>query len=265
MRLPTKLQKGKFAATRFWGIALVIAVLASVVFMRPSISAGQPQVWPTIQLPADAESISISDHMVANGVPMRTSSFTARQDVATTVAWFKARLGSPLAEDRLGNKTILGRAEGDFYITIQLEQIETGVLGLIGVSDMRYALTQRGKSREATDAWARDLPSGTKVLNLLVSQDDGKSSTYLLASNLQSDALNAERATRALERRGFVVERKVDLEKGATVNGSVITVSGRTVLFKSAGREATVMAFHDESGRAAIVINAVVLTGRLAP
>ncbi|MDI1260151.1 hypothetical protein [Aquabacterium sp.] len=265
MQMLPKVQNGKFALTRLIAVVLFIAVLASVALVRPSIGADQPQVWPTVQLPADAESIGISDRMLANGVPMRTSSFAAKGDVATAVAWFKARLGSPLTEDRLGNKTILGRPEGNYYITIQLEPIDTGVLGLIGVSDMRYALTQQSRSHDAKDAWIRDLPSGTKVLNLLVSQDDGKSSTYLLASNQQSDSLNAERATRALERRGFAVERRVNLEKGATVNGSVITVSGRAVLFKSADREATLMAFHDESGKAAVVINTVVLTGGRAP
>ncbi len=249
-------------AVRLIGAGLLTAALTTALVTRPSISASTPTGWPSVDLPPQAEAFSISDHMSSNGVPMRVSGFVAKQNMSDTVAWFKAKLGEPLMEDRVGDKTVLGRPDGDYYLTVQIEPSDTGVRGLIATSDMRQALTQREQTRKNQDAWARDLPADTRIVNLMSSQDDGKTSTYLVASNQQSDALNAERATRALQQRGFVVERSVTLEKGALVDGIRIEMSGKGVLFKSADREATVLAFHEPSGKAAIVINTVILTGR---
>ena len=247
----------KNAAAHWSCLAIVIATIGITAFARPSISAVQPAGWPTIELPADADSFSISDELSTNGVPMQLRGFITKKDVASTVAWFRAKLGQPLTENQIGRKTILGRPDGDYYVTVQIEPSEGGVRGLIGVSNMRQALYQRQRSSAVAEAWIRDLPANTKIMNIVTSQDDGKSSTYVLASNQLSDSLNAQRATRALERRGFVVERKAALDKGKQINGSFIEASGEVVLFKSPNREATVMAFHDTTGKAALVISTV--------
>jgi len=250
------------SAVRLICAGLLAAALTTALVTRPSVSANTPAGWPSVEPPPEAEVFTVSDHMSSNGVPMRVNGFVAKQNLSDTVAWFKAKLGEPLMEDRVGDKTVLGRPDGDYYLTVQIEPSDTGVRGLIATSDMRQALTQREQARKNQDAWARDLPADTRIVNLMSSQDDGKTSTYLVASNQQSDALNAERATRALQQRGFVVERSVTLEKGALVDGIRIEMSGKGVLFKSADREATVLAFHEPSGKAAIVINTVILTGR---
>ena len=79
---------------------------------------------------------------------------------------------------------------------------------------MRQALSEQGKSREANAAWARDLPADTKIVNLMTSHDDGKDAVFLMATNQYSNAVNIDRATSALEKRGFLVERRIKIQDG---------------------------------------------------
>lgn len=239
-------------------VALVLLPVFFLCVARPSVSATSLTTWPHVELPTDADYYNIGEQVSLNGIPMRMRGFVSKRDVASTVAWFKTHLGEPLMEDHVDGKTILGHPQGDHYITVQIESVDTGVNGLIGVSDMRQALTQRDQASDAKDAWARDLPSGTQIINLMSSHDDGKDSVVLLATNQQTDALNIERATRALERRGYAVERQMKLEKGSQVDDAEVDMTGQMVMFKSQNKEATLMAFHDPSGKAAIVINVTV-------
>lgn len=245
---------------RLGGVALVIGLLGAVGYMRPGIGANTPSGWPRIELPANADSFDIGQEVSSNGVPMRMSKFASNLSLPETVAWFKSKLGQPLLEDHVGEKTVLGRPQGDYYITIQLEQSGAGVQGLIGISNMRQALSEQGKSREANAAWARDLPADTKIVNLMTSHDDGKDAVFLMATNQYSNAVNIDRATSALEKRGFLVERRIKIQDGDDFGFGVADPAAQTVLFKSEGKEATAMAFHDPSGTATIVINTTVVS-----
>ena len=212
----------------------------------------QAQVWPVIELPPNVDTFTVGDQLTANGVPMRVRGFVAKHmTVAQAVDWFKRSMGQPLVENKLGKQIILGRAQGGFYFTVQIESMREGgfggVKGLTAVSDI--AAFNAGKSQQVREVsrWLDRWPAGTQEMNRMSSQDHQKTSVYMSLRNGHSAELNRLALIDALKQDGLSLERETAKE----------TRAGMSLLFKGVHKEATATIAKTEAGKTDIVINTI--------
>ena len=105
-----------------------LCFLASGALLAASAAASG---WPEVKLPPAVQRFDVGQHMTVNGLPMRVRGFLSPESPATLAAWFRASLGSPLVESRHNGKTILGRPQGAYYLTVQIEPAGSGTRGLV--------------------------------------------------------------------------------------------------------------------------------------
>lgn len=212
----------------------------------------QAHEWPVIELPPRADTFAVGDQFTANGLPMRAKGFrTKDMQLAQAVEWFKRSLGQPLVENKFGTKVILGRAQGGYYVTVQIENMRDdgfeGVKGMVAVSDV--AAFNASKSQQAIDVsrWLDRWPSGTQEMNRMVSQDFQKKSVYVSLRNGHSVELNRQALIDVLQQDGLALERE-----------SVGVVSDRMSLyFKGLQKEAIATIAKTKQGNTEIVINTI--------
>ena len=159
------------------------ALVLGLAFMAPGNFALAQASWPTIALPKDVRAFDIGEQLTINGLPMRMQGFVSARNPVQLAEWFRQRMGKPLVENTLANKLILGRAQGEYYLTVQLEPAATGTRGIAAVSHLKAAYDGRAENRASTEHWLSRLPAGSKLLSQMSSEDAGKASTYLLVVN----------------------------------------------------------------------------------
>jgi hypothetical protein len=238
--------------------ACVLALLGAAASVW-SAGAAAP-AWPEVSLPPGVEAFSMGEQISMDGLPMRMQGFHAASSPEQTAAWFRQHMERPLVENQLGNRLVLGRARGAYYITVQLAADGQGTRGVVAVSDVAAALTQRAASRTASERVLARLPSGTKVLGALNSNDAGRSASYLALSNSYSEEINRERVLSLLRDDGMELERE---SRAADAGAAVLaglpsgTASGRLLFFKGRGREAVAVISRLPDQRVSIVLNTV--------
>ncbi len=212
----------------------------------------QAQVWPVIALPPDADTFVVGEQLTANGVPMRIRGFVEKQmTVVQAVDWFKRSMGQPLVENRVGKQIILGRAQGGFYLTVQMESMRedglAGIKGLTAVSDI--AAFNAGKLQQVREVsrWLDRWPAGTHQVNRMSSQDHQKTSVYVSLRNGHSAELNRQALIDVLKQDGLSLERETAKE----------TRAGMSLFFKGVHKEATATIGKTEAGKTDIVINTI--------
>lgn len=212
----------------------------------------QAHEWPVIELPPRADTFDVGDQFTANGLPMRVKGFRANDmQLAQAVEWFKRSLGQPLVENKLGSKVILGRAQGGYYVTVQIENMREGgfegVKGMVAVSDV--AAFNASKSQQAMDVsrWLDRWPSGTQEMNRMVSQDFQKNSVYVSLRNGHSAELNRQALIDVLLQDGLALERE-------TVG---MVRDGMSLYFKGLQKEAMATVTKTKQGNTEIVINTI--------
>lgn len=211
------------------------------------------EVWPTIALPREIRTFDIGEQVAVDGLPMRMQGFVSALKPAQLAAWFRQHMGNPLVENTLGNKLILGRVQGDFYLTVQLEPAGTGTRGVAAVAHQKAAYDSRAETQANSEHWLSRLPAGSKILSKTTSEDGGKVSTYLLVTNTQSESLNRDRLKSLMRDDGFELEHEAAQdEKSAAGNAR-----GKTLFFKGAGKEAMATLYRDSNGNTAIVLNTI--------
>ncbi|HEX8887364.1 MAG TPA: hypothetical protein VF797_23035, partial [Noviherbaspirillum sp.] len=105
---------------------LLLALLA-----WPLARAADMTQWREVRLPPGAQGFSLGGILSANGMPMQVQGFLSKQSATEIIAWFRASLGMPLVENHVGASTVLGRAQGSQYLTVQIEPAGSGSRGLI--------------------------------------------------------------------------------------------------------------------------------------
>lgn len=213
----------------------------------------QAQAWPVIVLPPNTtDAFVVGDQLTANGVPMRIQGFIAKNmKVAQAIEWFKRSLGQPLVENRLGKKIILGRAQGGYYLTVQLESMRDdgleGIKGLVAVSDIAAFNATQSQQVKDVSHWLGRWPAGTQEVNRVSSQDHQKTSVYVVLRNGHSVELNRVALMEALKLDGLSVEREATKPSG----------EGVSLYFKGVQKEAMATIAKNEAGKTDIVINTV--------
>lgn len=248
----------------------VAAKLLAAVSMACAAAAAQaaPQSGsPQVALPPGASSHDAGDAISLNGMPLRITVFTSTARPAALVQWFSASLGQPLTLDTIEGKTILGRQEGNFYITIQLQAAGSGTRGLLAVADIAGALRNQIQSQESEARWAARLPAGTHILNRMQSRDGNRQSDYLVASNSHSEQVNVGALSALLGEDGMVLERDVSADPTVVTKSSAFAArpaaaqpaarSGRTLFYRGRDKEAMAVIARDTQGNMSLVISRI--------
>ena len=92
--------------------------------------------WPDVPLPEGAQGEWVSRHMVYNGLNMRASRFMVAAKADAVEAFYRQAWKGEVVRNTLGRKTILGRADGDHFITVELTAKGGGTQGQIGIMEM---------------------------------------------------------------------------------------------------------------------------------
>ena len=238
------------------GIALALAVAC----------ASAETAWPNVALPKEASRFAIAEQMTVNGLPMRMQGFVSKARLPQVAQWFRDSLGQPLVENTLANKLILGRAQDDYYILIQLEAIgsasDGGTRGTVAVSQLKTAFDNRYATRAATERLLSRLPSGSRLTSQMESTDGDKQASYVVISNSYNEDLNRDRLTSMLRDDGFTLEREAQAVSDTGHPLPASASNGRTLFFKGPGKEAMAVIVRDEAGRTTLVLNTITVIER---
>jgi hypothetical protein len=232
--------------------ALCLALLACA----PALAS----TWPSVALPAGATAFEVGEQLSVNGMPMRLRGFVTRSAPLDTAAWFRNSLGQPVVENRLMGKLVLGRAQGDYYISVLIEALpgSHGTRGTVTVSDVKAAYERRADTRAVDERMLARLPYGSRLVSQMRSTDHGRVSAYVQAENGHSQQLNRDYLVRQLETEGYRLEREgiPDLKRAPALPQRL--ADGRTLFFKGRNGEATaVIRAGARAGVTSIVINTV--------
>jgi len=235
---------------------LARVLTAGLVIALVGASARAGSVWPGVDLPKDVSAYDIGQQVTVNGLPMRMRGFVSRGKPAQVAAWFHQSLGKHLVENTLANKLILGRPQGEYYISIQLEPIGTGTRGLVAVSHLKAGYDNRADTQATTERLLSRLPSGSRLVSQMASSDGGKQSNYVVIANTYSEDVNRDRVVSMMHDDGLALEREalVDDSAGRPLPAAA---NGKTLFFKGAGKEAMAVICRGENGDVTVVLNTI--------
>ena len=236
---------------------------AALPLVALSVSAAAQGAWPVIALPQETKPFELGGQISVNGMPMRMQGFVSGADPGRLAAWFRQSLGQPLVESALGPKIILGRLQGEYYVTVQLEPAASGTRGLIGMTDLKAAHANERATQAARARWLARLPSGSRLLSQMESDDAGKHGTHLVIVNQHGAQLNRDQLTSLMGDDGMALERAVGAgELAGALAGAPAgapwrapPANGTTLFYKGGGKEAMAVISRDASGQTTIVLN----------
>lgn len=178
----------------------VLLVGAAGAIVQQPVSAAS---WPQPEVPAGVRLFSIAEQMTQNGVPMRLNGFVTDRAPAQLIAQFRQSLGEPLVENRLGSQTILGRAQGRYYISVHVKPHPAGAQGTVAVSDLQAAHESREASARDRERWLDRLPASTNLVSLARATDGPKHSLHLVFTNRHDPETNARHLRELMRDQGL--------------------------------------------------------------
>jgi hypothetical protein len=216
--------------------------------------------WPTIEIPSTASAFAVGEQFTSNGMPMRVQGFVAKDmGLAQAADWFRKNLRQPLVENKLSDKLILGRAQGGYYLTVQLEPIShgksIGIKGLVSVSDIAAFNANKSSYISTVQRWRDRWPSGTQEISRMTSQDGYKAALHVALRNGHSDEFNRNALVEILHQDGLSLEREVSANGLNTQRQPLRIEMGKTLYFKGAGKEAIATIARTNDGNTDVVLN----------
>jgi hypothetical protein len=225
---------------RCWiiGITFVVAAIAA-----------HAQDWPRVPMPREARGFDIAQSVTVNAMPMRLQGFVSTEPADKLVELFRQSMGSPLVESRLGAQRILGRMQGEFYVSVQIEPAGRGSRGTTAVTHLKAALQGQEAALREREEWTSRLLPGSRVLSETSSRDGGKFSRQVIFVNTSGEASNRERLKSLLHQDGLALQWEGK--------------PGDALFFKSHanGAEAIATIHQSEDGRTTVVLNVVTQLG----
>lgn len=222
-------------------------ILLLAALSWPLAHAADTTQWREVRLPPGAQGFSLGGTLSANGTPMQVQGFLSKQSAAEVIAWFRASLGMPLVENHVGASTVLGRAQGSQYLTVQIEPAGSGSRGLIAQTDLPAMVAGREEERSLQAGWLSRLPPGMRLQSLTRGRDAGRHYQYLVLESPHSPSLTGNAISKLMQQDGYALER----EARATAPPS------QTLYFRGAAREATAVILAHADGSSAVVLNAI--------
>jgi hypothetical protein len=234
---------------------MMLRALLSIAAALMAHAQAHAAAWPEVALPSSAAIVDMGQQVTAQGMPMRLTGFAAGESPAVLAAWFHKHLDKPLMENKLGNKLVMGRRHGGYYITIQLEGLPQGTRGLVAVTDMEGAMRQRGATAALRERYLAQLPQGSRVISFLSSSERGVASLLLAVNNSYSEDVNRDRVRQLMRDEGLEFEREAKPEEYGGRPLPAGAVNGSTLFFKGRGKDAMAVICRDREGRVTVVLN----------
>lgn len=217
----------------------------------PVTQAASITQWPEVGLPPGAQGFALDGAMSAGGMRMQVRGFLSRQPATEVIAWFRASLGMPLVENHVGASTVLGRAQGGRYLTVQIEPAGSGARGLIAQTGLPDMAADREAEHSLQARWLARLPPGMRLQSLARGHDGGRHYQYLVLDSPHSAVMSRNAIDSLMRQDGYLVEREVQ----------ALSPPSRTLYFRGASREATAVVLTHADGSSAVVLNTIVTIG----
>lgn len=160
----------------------------------------QAWAWPEVPLPPESAGEIVSSHMKNNGLDMRVSRFTAPGSVEDLVAFYRKKWGDQHVVNQLDGKTIVGRAEGDHYVTVELDPQGSSTTGTIGIMKMPK------EKVEYVMGGGFAKPPDTEVFNDIRYYDTPEESRTLGMRNMQTPYVNYQFYARRLQAQDWSID-----------------------------------------------------------
>lgn len=235
---------------------LTVFAIASTTTVFSATAAAETS-WPLVSLPKDAIPFRIGEQLMVNRLPMRLQGFVSGDGLVKTAAWFRQHMKKPLMENMVANKLVLGRPEGEYFISVQLEDFGRGTRGLVSVSHLKAGYDNRLTSGRATEHVLSRLPSGSQLISEMESIDRGKLGRHLVISNSYDEDVNRIRLTTMMRDDGMVLEQDASIAAEAARRLPASAASGRAMFFQGTGKQAIAVISRDENGRTIVILNTV--------
>jgi hypothetical protein len=227
------------------------------LIQMPTHSGAATVAWPRVAMPNDAVAYAIGDQMTVNGIPLRTQGFFVKTTPGATASWFRQHLGKPLVENKLGRALVLGKAEGQHYITVTLSPEPVGTSGTVTVADLQAAHNSRDTRKAATQRLLSRLPPGSELLTELLSTDGGKQSRYFVLSNTYHEDVNRDRILDFMREAGLALRFQA-AAPGVTLQRDTTQLSNGTVfVFNGDRKEAVAVIGRNVAGRTVVQVNVI--------
>ncbi|HEY0061829.1 MAG TPA: hypothetical protein VGC21_06895, partial [Telluria sp.] len=155
--------------------------------------------WPQVALPPNAKVYSVDAITFVNGLPMKMHGLVSPLAPAALAAWYKSKLGEPVVENTLGNKLVLGQGRGEYFITIQLEPLNSGTRAVVAVSRMSGQPDRQTNIEAANRKLLDRMPAGTRIVSRLAAVDGPRDATHIVLSNNLEQRLNRDRLVSMLK------------------------------------------------------------------
>ncbi len=231
------------------------AILLALVFFCPATYAQDN--WPAIALPKNVTAFSAGDQFTANGLPMRVQGFVSKAKPAELLSWFRQSLGQPLVENTYGNKHILGRAQGQYYLTVQIEEIGRESKGVVAVSDIKSMAKNKQITQESRAKWLNRLPSNSKIVSQMSSSDGGNLSNQIVVVNTHSEILNRDALVAIMRDDGYQLKNESASDNKMLLQSAAHIRNSKVLIFSGNGKEATATIHRNEYGDTSVVLNAI--------
>lgn len=237
-----------------------VAMLAMALASRPACAEAQ---WPVIALPKSAIPYSIGEHLIVAGLPMRLQGFVSTATPISIASWFRRSLGTPLMENVVARKLVLGRPYGEYFVSIQLEAVGGGTRGLISVAHLKAGYEAQSETKSSMERLLARLPSGSRLVSDISSVDRGKLARHLVISNSYHEEVNRNRLTAMMRDDGLVLEQDAQVADEAARTMSASTNNGRAMFFKGPRKEAVAVILMNAAGQTTVILNTVTEIERL--
>lgn len=238
-----------------------IGVAVMTLMLPSALDWAQPSLTQ-IALPNEAKVFEIGERIAVNGIPLQLQGFVSARKPEQVAFWFRQTLGKPLVENKLGDSLVLGRAQGERYLTVQLEPAGTGTRGLITINDLEKGYKRHSETDTILEHWLSHLPTGSRSIGRMTSEDNGKIEEYLIFSNGQGIDINVDRLMKLMGNDGYLLQHQVTVEGKRHFRSDSESNSGKFLLFRRSGREAIAIIFQNKSVGTAIVISAITFKER---
>lgn len=140
--------------------------------------------WPVVPLPEDSQGEWVSRDMNYNGINMRASRFVTTGQVEDIKAYYQDLWRGESVVNDIAGKTVIGHAEGNHFITVELKPLGGGTEGIIGVMEMFEG------EMEFTLGEGFATPGGSQVYNDIRYYDGPRESRTVALQNNHSPFVN---------------------------------------------------------------------------
>lgn len=137
--------------------------LALAALLPAAAAAGS---WPAPPLPDNIQIDPVAKRIVFNGLDMRASVFRSPQPVAEIVAFYEKAWKGRVVTNTLGDTTVVGHGDGDYFTSVRIGADGAGSKGEIGIVNVGSAPKHFEPGRGLPK------PMGSKVFNDIAYPDD---------------------------------------------------------------------------------------------